>query len=268
MIDVNANRKFFQKINLPDGAVTNGITDHTRDPAILGVDGAFMSGRRTLDIGANDGFWTFWAEVNGASEAVAIDVDRYEKYDWGYEVPDLKRFASHSVKDDNFVFLKEQYGFKAKRFNNSVYDLNENEHGRFDCVFFYGVLYHLRHPLLAFDKIRSVCDGVVFVETHLNGINHHVPSSVFYRDDVFGSVTNWTGPTQACVAQWMYDAGFPFVFLERKRKGPLRGRFIGCANSGEAENFMKNDSFVFCDNEYFSRVRDETLKEIDAAKAP
>jgi len=37
----------------------------------------------------------------------------------------------------------------------SVYDLNPKTFASFDLVFFFSVLYHLRHPLLALEKIHS-----------------------------------------------------------------------------------------------------------------
>ena len=36
----------------------------------------------------------------------------------------------------------------------SVYDLNPKTFASFDLVFFFSVLYHLRHPLLALEKIH------------------------------------------------------------------------------------------------------------------
>ena len=265
MKDINKSRQFFLKLHMPDGAVTNGITDHTPDPAILGIDDGYMAGKRVLDIGASDGYWTFWSEMNGAEQAVAIDVEGFENYDWGQVSMPPNVPSPVGGETDNFLYLKSEYGFKAERFINSVYELDKTVHGTFDVVFFYGVLYHLRHPLLAFDKIRSVCQGVVFLETHLNSANNFVPSSVFYRDDVFG-ITNWTGPSQACVVQWMVDAGFPYVFRERQRKGPLRGRFIGCISEDASRAFLSSRHFVLCDEVYFQRVRIETEREIERAK--
>src|SRR5690606_22869821 len=144
---------------------------------------------------------------------------------------------------DNFTFLKETFGFTTLRDHISVYELDPEKHGQFDTVFFYGVLYHLRHPLLAFDRIRRVCSGVVFVETHIHSTNDLLPNSVFYRDDVFG-ITNWSGPSESCVVQWMYDAGFPHVFREKRRKGPMRARYIGCVDEAAAEHFRLASHFT------------------------
>jgi tRNA (mo5U34)-methyltransferase len=47
-----------------------------------------------------------------------------------------------------------------------VYELDPRTFGTFDMVFFFGVLYHLRHPLLALEKILSVCTGTLLMQTH------------------------------------------------------------------------------------------------------
>jgi len=41
-------------------------------------------------------------------------------------------------------------------------------------VFFFGVLYHLRHPLLALEKILSVCTGTLLMQTY--SINEDDPA--------------------------------------------------------------------------------------------
>lgn len=58
---------FFHVIDLPDGRVTPGVTDHRDQPKLLGIDASgLLQGRRVLDVGANDGFWC------GPSEACVV----------------------------------------------------------------------------------------------------------------------------------------------------------------------------------------------------
>jgi tRNA (mo5U34)-methyltransferase len=49
----------------------------------------------------------------------------------------------------------------------SVYELDPELHGQFDLVLFFGVLYHLRYPVLAFDRLRSIARGDLLVESHV-----------------------------------------------------------------------------------------------------
>ncbi|MCL5779286.1 DUF1698 domain-containing protein [Limibaculum sp. FT325] len=243
---------FHQKIILPDGRITPGPTDHTRDPNLFRIGPKTIAGKRVLDIAANDGFWSFWSETQGASDVLAIDVNEYKNYDWGYNIPtEITSRKSSTDKSSNFARIKEEFSFKARRELRSVYQLNPARDGVFDVVFFYGLLYHLRHPLLAFDRIRPVCGGVLLLETHVAGADHLLPALMFYPSEFFG-VTNWSGPTIGCCAAWMRDAGFTRVFREKRRKGQLRARMVGCVSEDWANHFAGNPNFLECDEEYFA----------------
>merc|ERR1711879_866644 len=61
---------------------------------------------------------------------------------------------------------------KARAARISVYDLHPDllpSPGRYDVVFFSGVLYHLKHPLLGLERVKSVCNpgGIAVVEGHV-----------------------------------------------------------------------------------------------------
>ena len=51
----------------------------------------------------------------------------------------------------------------------NVYDVSPGTLGKFDLVLFLGVIYHLRHPLLALDRIYDVVNdaGSLMVESHV-----------------------------------------------------------------------------------------------------
>ena len=61
---------WYHKIALPHGIVTPGFNPHF--PAKYRVP-ADLTGKRVLDVGAWDGYWTFDALKRGAREVVAID---------------------------------------------------------------------------------------------------------------------------------------------------------------------------------------------------
>jgi len=79
-----------------------------------------------------------------------------------------------------------------------LFSLNSEEIGQFDLVLFLGVLYHLKHPLLALERIANLCKGQLIVETliskHPKGLLSRLYSLVtgfkpsrswmeFYEDD-------------------------------------------------------------------------------------
>jgi len=257
---------YYHTLDLPDGTVTKGVCDHREQPRLLGLDApGLLAGKRVLDIGANDGFWSFWAEKAGAEDVLAIDVENYRGYDWNHEGPPPV-VATHRQQDKASAFwhLKTVFNSNVRRESIPVYDLKRSRHGEFDLVVFYGVLYHLRHPLLSFDAIRDVCRGCVVVETHVVGTNRLLPNTLFYLDDVFAGHTNWTGATEACIVHWMRSAGFTTVFREVVKSSPayLRQRFVGTLTDDWAKVFMDNPHFALCDANYFAACRREIQQKL------
>ena len=87
-------------------------------------------------------------------------------------------------------------------------------------VFFLGVLYHLRHPLLALEIVCGLTTEVAIVESfvidaetwkeHQNAI----PTMEFYETFELGNqYDNWNGPTVACLLAMCRAAGFARVEL-------------------------------------------------------
>ncbi|OGR05334.1 MAG: hypothetical protein A2520_06390 [Deltaproteobacteria bacterium RIFOXYD12_FULL_53_23] len=204
---------WYHKIELPDGIVTPGWAPI--NPAAYRIP-EDLTGKRVLDVGAWDGYWTFEALRRGAKEVIAID--DFSDYLGQLQESDRKAWAT-------FDFCKRQLGYddqRCKRFDMSIYDLSEETFGHFDIVFFFGTLYHLRHPLLALDKLAAVCDQEIFVETAIlddyspyrGGLGQGYPGSnqmvmEFYPGSEYGSNdSNWWAPTLYCLINMLHAAGF------------------------------------------------------------
>lgn len=219
---VQAFPYWYHRIELPGGVVTPGWApidvDAYRVPARL-------DGKRVLDIGAWDGFWSFEALKRGAREVVAID--------------DFSDFLGSLNQEDrraweNFDLCREALGYsheQCHRQDLSVYDLKPETFGHFDVVFAFGLLYHLRHPLMALDRISAVCTGELYVESAIlddfsayrGGLQRGYPEGQmlmeFYPDDQYGhNHTNWWVPTLHCLAHMVRASGF-----ERVQGWKLRG---------------------------------------------
>ena len=229
------------------------------------MDKAVFPNKRVLDVGALDGVLSFKAEKNGASDVLAIDVEDPAMQDWGWDGPHSSFIDLGDIKNIVFPKLKEFFSSNVERKKMSVYKISPEEHGVFDLIFFYGVLYHLRHPLLAFDRLRAVCDGAICVETHTCNHDPYTPSSIFYRDDVYSNAaSNWTGPSESCVASWMLDARFKIIYTEKNPRMQLRQRFIGFI---ETETFDVNkNNFRLLDEKYFNDVRQEVESKLRIGK--
>jgi tRNA (mo5U34)-methyltransferase len=168
---------------------------------------ADLSGKSVLDIGCNGGFYSIEMKRRGAARVVGVDSDE------GYLAQ--ARFAAEVCGVD--IELKEL----------SVYELQRLGE-RFDIVLFMGVLYHLRHPLLALDLIHTYAakDLLVF-QSMLRGsedAGRVEPDYAFSETEVFdradypklhfveheyaGDPTNWWIPNRACVEAMLRSAGF------------------------------------------------------------
>jgi tRNA (mo5U34)-methyltransferase len=107
----------------------------------------------------------------------------------------------------------------------TVYALAELDE-RFDLVLFLGVLYHLRHPLLALDIVADRVGGRLVLQTltmpgdppleapedlpigdrdSLTGPGG--PRAAFIEHHLAGDPTNWWAPDDACVQAMLRSAG-------------------------------------------------------------
>ena len=112
----------------------------------------------------------------------------------------------------------------------SVYDVGALGE-RFDIVLFMGVLYHLRHPLLALDLLHEhVVEDLLVFQSMLRGsaevgpVDDNYPFSeteIFERPDFprmcfvekqySDDPTNWWIPNRACVEAMLRSAGFKII---------------------------------------------------------
>ena len=168
---------------------------------------ADLRGKSVLDIGCNAGFYSFEMKRRGAARVVAIDSD--ERY------LAQARLAAEILGHD--VELRRM----------SVYDVPSLGE-RFDLVIFMGVLYHLRHPLLALDLIHDHVAGdlLLFQSMQLPGddvaevprdvpfeererfAGRGYPQMAFVEQRLAGDPTNWWIPNRACAEAMLRSAGF------------------------------------------------------------
>ena len=178
-----------------------------------------LDGASVLDIGTTNGGAAFECERRGARRVVAVD-----------------------IADENwfgFATLRRALGSSVEHIQASIYELPELLGEQFDLVLFWGVLYHLRHPLLALDNVRRLAGGTVSIETavsdHEIGDHRDLPLARFYRtDELGGDSSNWFAPNVAALTDWCRSCG-----LEPKRvlswPEPLPTRAMVVASPGERE---------------------------------
>jgi tRNA (mo5U34)-methyltransferase len=193
---------------------------------------ADLRGRTVLDIGCNAGFYSIEMKRRGAERVVAIDSDN--------DYLNQARFAAEVIGVD--LELREL----------SVYDVGTLDE-QFDIVLFLGVLYHLRHPLLALDLIHEhVARDLLVFQSMQRGSTEIEPLEADYPFtdvEVFdrpgfpklhfiercyaGDPTNWWAPNRACSEALLRSAGFAIiarpeeeVFICRRQELPGGSRAV------------------------------------------
>ena len=180
-----------------------------------------LTGRTVLDVGCNGGFYSIQMKQRGAKRVLGIDHD--ETY------LAQARFAAE-ILDLDIEFRQL-----------SVYEVGHLRE-QFDVVFFMGVFYHLRHPLLALDLLRQhvardwfifqsmlrgsrsspeIPDNYPFSETTVFD-RPGFPKMHFIEHSYSDDPTNWWIPNRACAEAVLRSAGFkiesvpePEVFICR-----------------------------------------------------
>ena len=166
-----------------------------------------LTGMTVLDVGCNGGFYSIEMKRRGADRVLGIDHD--EQY------LDQARYAAHVL------------GLDISFERRSVYQVSQLRE-RFDLVFFMGVFYHLRHPLLALDLLRRhvTKDWFIF-QSMLRGSRTvpriegdypfweisvfdkpGFPKMHFIENEYSQDPTNWWIPNRACAEAVLRSAGF------------------------------------------------------------
>jgi tRNA (mo5U34)-methyltransferase len=172
-----------------------------------------LSGKTVLDIGCNAGFYSFEMKRRGAARVLGIDGD--------------DRYLEQAR------FVADERGFCDCEFEKlSVYDVGALGE-KFDLIIFMGVLYHLRHPLLALDLIREhVARDLMLFQTMQRGSKDLIdvpddhpfhtadnreppifddpayPKMHFIERQYANDWTNWWAPNRACSEAMLRASGF------------------------------------------------------------
>jgi len=211
-----------------------------------------LEGLRALDIGAWDGPYSFELERRGA-KVVSYDI----------QDPDSTAFNT----------AKKILGASCEYVRSSVYNLDPEKLGQFDLVLYLGVFYHLKHPMVAWNRIREVMkpDGSVFFEGAILDWAWNIDEplkkarkkikAIRELPVTYGAAgkygrcwSNWYIPTSTCLHDWMISAGFKDItmgFIESHSRAYGRAKLNPEANLAEhgiskanAEPKTKHDTSV------------------------
>jgi tRNA (mo5U34)-methyltransferase len=210
--DVKSFPYWYHKIKLSKTVTTPGWAPLNIEKYCLPKD---LTGKRVLDIGAWDGFWTFEALARNAKEVVAID--DFSDYLGKLKKEDRKAW-------DTFDFCKKTLGYddsKCKRYQLDISKDDISFLGKFDLILFFGTFYHLQTPFNTLKRIRTlaaeksqiliesaICDD--FSPYTLNNKGHgHNMIMEFYPGGEYGNnETNWWVPTLRCLLKMVVSCGW------------------------------------------------------------
>lgn len=189
---------WFHTIELPGGVITPGYEETKNKLTSLALPESLL-GLTVLDIGAWDGFFSFEAERRGASRVVAADL-----FVWN---------APWAGKQ-GFNLARQVLGSKVEDVEIDVLDISPDRIGVFDLVLFMGVLYHMRHPLLALERAASVTGKQIIVETQVDLVEYPRPAMAFYPgNELNNDYSNWWGPNPIAVEAMLKAVGFQKVVM-------------------------------------------------------
>jgi len=157
-----------------------------------------LDGLSVLDVGAWDGYFSFEAERRGAARVLATDYFSWKGPGWGSK--------------EGFEFARTVLGSCVEDLDIDVPDISPATTGQFDIVLFLGVLYHLKEPFSALERMAAVTKKLLIVETVVDLLNVGRPAMAFYpTTELNGDPTNWWAPNLACLTQMLRACGFPRV---------------------------------------------------------
>jgi tRNA (mo5U34)-methyltransferase len=188
-------KRWWHTIDFGDGVFSDGLKRNrlplekrsNYEIELWGLTPQLFANKSVLDIGCNDGKFSFLAEEWGATEVVAIDAG-------------IKKTSRIAKK------LKNS---KVKFIENDIQKVIPEEVGTFDVVMNLGVLYHMKFPFLSLHVTSGLTKkgGTLILESH----RHQSPENVmrFYPGtEINGDYSTWWGPTKTCISSMLEVCGF------------------------------------------------------------
>lgn len=147
-----------------------------------------FAGRRVVDVGAGVGRLSEWLAQQDA-EVLCLD-----------------------GREENIAALRHNYPDRA----TGVVDVETDallEHGKFDVVFCYGLLYHLADPFGFIKRMAAICADFAVIETCVTDARAPLLNLISeYDDETMGLRAAATRPSPSYVATCLQLSGFPHVY--------------------------------------------------------
>ena len=181
---------WFHRIDLGDGIITPGLQDCAKTLDRVGIP-EDLTGKNVLDIGANDGYFSFAAERRGAAHVVALDLWN-RKYDNTRAVENIH--VCKEVLNSNIEIVQMDFLEYIPKYE-------------FDLILFMGVFYHMKNPISGIEKLMEIGCKDLILESHFIGGEDYIMK--FYSGSQLNNdPTNWWGATKNCLVDMVSVSGF------------------------------------------------------------
>lgn len=222
---------WWHSIDLGDGVVTPGVkTNVWLEAELAQLELGDLRGKSVLDVGAYDGYYSFAAERMGAERVVALD-----GWVWSVDLPGYTQYRSERIANGRpveavetlpeywrpdelpgrraFDLAHEALGSHVEVVVGDLLDgdLDLDLLGTFDVVLYLGVLYHVRHPLQALERLVGVTRGTAIIETQAESFRTYerTPLTRFYEgDELNHDPSNWWTFNEPALLAMCRAAGF------------------------------------------------------------
>jgi tRNA (mo5U34)-methyltransferase len=219
---------WWHSIELGHGVKTKGVKaggDMTKELESLHLPD--FRHKTVLDIGANDGFYSFEAERRGASRVLSVDYYAWSldlAKHWQYQkdckergvVPEPDQQTPNWRPSElpgkrGFDTAHKALSSKVEAHVGDYLKLDPKQVGSFDIVLYLGVLYHMEDLLQALKQVAALTREVAVIETAavvIPGYEHHALCEFFETSELDGDMSNWWAPNEKALVGMCRAAGF------------------------------------------------------------
>ena len=167
---------------------------------VQGYPDRYFEGKRVLEIGPRDGEDTFRLETLNPNEIIIFDLpDKTEN-----NLPWLKKLKiKHTFIEDNFMYIKES---------------ELNKLGKFDLIYFTGVLYHNPEQLRFLQKLYEKLNynGALVLESATTRkilLRNKNVVEILYPNTYRETTTITHLPSGKAIQSWLQMVGFKNIFI-------------------------------------------------------